>query len=75
MMNSEGVLSTGLTTSHGLGIQVSLDVNGELTSSYQGASSRTKLQEVPDCVERAVHWAQVTKTHFKLKARPSMLRF
>ena len=52
MMNSEGVLSTGLTTSHGLGIQVSLDVNGELTSSYQGASSRTKLQEVPDCVER-----------------------
>ena len=31
-MNSEGVLSTGMTTSHGLGIQVSLDVNGELTS-------------------------------------------
>ena len=35
MMNSEGVLSTGMTTSHGIGIQVTLDVDGELTSSYQ----------------------------------------
>ena len=68
MMNSEGVLSTGLTTSHGLGIQVSLDVNGELTSSYQGASSRTKLQEVPDCVERAVHWAQVTQNPLQVES-------
>ena len=68
MMNSEGVLSTGMTTSHGLGVQVSLDVDGELTSSYQGASSRSRLQDVPDCVERAVHWAQVTQTPLQVES-------
>ena len=66
-MNSEGVLSTGMTTSHGLGIQVSLDVNGELTSSYQGASSRTKLQEVP-IASNAVHWAQVTQNPLQVES-------
>ena len=34
-MSSEGILSTGMTTSHGIGLQVCLDVNGQLTSSYQ----------------------------------------
>lgn len=68
MMNSEGVLSTGMTTSHGIGIQVTLDVDGELTSSYQGASSRSKLEDVPDCVGRAVHWAQVTQNPLDVKS-------
>ena len=68
MMNSEGVLATGMTTSHGIGIQVTLDVDGELTSSYQGASSRSKLEDVPDCVGRAVHWAQVTQNPLDVKS-------
>ena len=68
MMNSEGVLSTGMTTSHGIGIQVTLDVDGELTSSYQGASSRSKLEDVPECVGRAVHWAQVTQNPLDVKS-------
>ena len=63
MMNSEGVLSTGMTTSHGIGIQVTLDVDGELTSSYQGASSRSKLEDVPECVGRAVLGTSKHKTH------------
>jgi PmbA protein len=66
LMNSEGVLSAGMTTSHGIGLQVTLDADGELTSSYQGQSSRAKLPEVPECVSRAVHWAQVTQNPLRL---------
>ena len=66
LMNSEGVLSSGMTTSHGIGLQVTLDNDGELTSSYQGQSSRSKLAEVPACVSRAVHWAQVTQNPLRL---------
>lgn len=67
-MNSEGILSSGVTTSHGIGLQVTIDVDGELTSSYQGQSSRTKLDEVPSCVERAVHWAQVTQNPLEVES-------
>ena len=75
LMNSEGILSTGMTTSHGIGLQVTLDVDGQLTSSYQGQSSRKRLPELPECIGRAVHWAQVLKTHLRLKANPSTLPF
>lgn len=67
-MNSEGILSSGVTTSHGIGLQVTIDVDGELTSSYQGQSSRTQLEEVPSCVERAVHWAQVTQNPLEVES-------
>jgi PmbA protein len=67
-MNSEGILSSGVTTSHGIGLQVTIDVDGELTSSYQGQSSRTQLDEVPSCVERAVHWAQVTQNPLEVES-------
>ena len=43
-------------------------MDGELTSSYQGASSRSKLPDVPECVERAVHWAQVTQNPLKVES-------
>jgi PmbA protein len=69
-MNSEGILASGMTTSHGVGVQVSIDVDGELTSSYQGASSRTKLETVPDCVGRAVHWAQITQQPIEVPSEP-----
>ena len=61
LMNSEGVLTSGVTTNHGLGVQVTIDVDGHLTSAYQGQSSRTLMEDVPPCVGRAVHWAQVTQ--------------
>lgn len=69
LMNSEGILSAGMTTSHGLGLQVSIEVDGELTSSYQGDSSRTRLPDVPSCVGRAVHWAQVTQQTVELESQ------
>ena len=68
LMNSEGILSIGMTTSHGVGLQVTIDVDGELTSSYQGASSRTCLPDVPDCVQRAVHWAQITQNPIEVES-------
>ena len=61
LMTSEGIESCGVTTSHGLGVQVTLDVDGELTSSYQGESSRSLMADVPACVNQAVHWAQITQ--------------
>ena len=70
MLNSEGIVSTGMTTSHGIGLQVSLDVDGQVTSSYQGQSSRSQLEAVPACVERAVHWAQVTQQTIDVESTP-----
>ena len=69
MMSSEGILSTGMTTSHGIGLQVTLDVNGQLTSSYQGQSSRSQLPQLPDCIGRAVHWAQVTQNPLEVESQ------
>ena len=69
MMSSEGILSTGMTTSHGIGLQVTLDVDGQLTSSYQGQSSRHQLPELPECIGRAVHWAQVTQNPLKVESQ------
>jgi len=69
LMTSEGILSTGMTTSHGIGLQVTLDVDGQLTSSYQGQSSRSQLPELPNCIERAVHWAQVTQNPLKVESQ------
>ena len=69
MMSSEGILSTGMTSSHGIGLQVTLDVDGQLTSSYQGQSSRSQLPQLPDCIGRAVHWAQVTQNPLEVESQ------
>ena len=61
LLNSEGILDSGLTTSHGLGVQVTIDNDGKMTSSYQGDSSRAKMVDVPDCIELAVDWALRTQ--------------
>jgi len=58
---SEGIESSGVTTSHGIGVQVSIDADDELTSSYEGESSRQRLEQVPICVSTAVDWAQKTR--------------
>ena len=70
LMNSEGILSTGMTSSHGIGLQVTLDVNGQVTSSYQGESSRTQLEAIPACVGRTVHWAQITQNTIDVESTP-----
>ena len=61
IFTSEGIESSGVTTSHGIGVQVSIDADDELTSSYEGDSSRQRLAQVPDCVAIAVDWAQKTR--------------
>jgi PmbA protein len=66
ILTSEGIESAGLTTSHGLGVQVSIEENGQLTSSWQSNSSRSKLPEIPSCVARAVEWAKLTRNPIKV---------
>ncbi|MBT60780.1 MAG: hypothetical protein CMA63_04415 [Euryarchaeota archaeon] len=61
LLSSEGIESSGITTSHGVGVQVSIDADGEMTSSYEGDSGRKKLAQVPECVSMAVDWAQKTR--------------
>ena len=61
IFSSEGIESSGVTTSHGIGVQVSIDADDELTSSYEGDSSRQRMTNVPDCVAVAVDWAQKTR--------------
>ncbi|RJU96349.1 MAG: TldD/PmbA family protein [Candidatus Poseidoniales archaeon] len=70
MLSSEGIESSGITTSHGIGVQVSIDDNDELTSSYEGDSSRQLLPDVPSSVASAVHWAQVTRGPIKVDTAP-----
>ena len=66
ILTSEGIESAGLTTSHGVGVQVSIEENGQLTSSWQSNSSRSKLPEIPSCVARAVEWAKLTRDPIKV---------
>ncbi|GIR34187.1 MAG: hypothetical protein CM15mP47_4130 [Methanobacteriota archaeon] len=66
ILTSQGIESGGLTTSHGVGVQVSIEENGQLTSSWQSSSSRSKLSEIPGCVARAVDWAQLTRDPIKV---------
>ena len=70
ILSSEGIESSGITTSHGIGVQVSIDANDELTSSYEGDSSRQLLPDVPSSVASAVHWAQVTSGPIQVDTAP-----
>lgn len=66
ILTSEGIESGGITTSHGVGVQVSIEENEQLTSSWQSNSSRSKLTEIPNCVFRAVDWAKLTRDPIKV---------
>ena len=68
ILTSEGIESGGLTTSHGVGVQISIEENGQLTSSWQSKSAKSQLPNVPQCIERAVEWAQLTRDPIKVEA-------
>ena len=70
LLSSEGIESSGITTSHGLGVQVSIDADDEMTSSYEGDSGRQLLPDVPSCIANAVHWAQVTRGPIEVNSEP-----
>lgn len=61
IVTSSGIEDGGVITSHGVGVHVTIDENGELTSSYEGESSRSLLSEITSPVDKAVHWAQMTR--------------
>ena len=46
IVTSSGIEDGGVYTSHGIGIHVSIDENDQLTSSYEGESSRTLLKDL-----------------------------
>lgn len=65
MLSSQGIEASGISTSHGLGVQVSIDVDGQMTSSWESSSSRKLMKGIPDCVSTAVEWAQKPETLLK----------
>ena len=69
ILTSEGIDSGGLTTTHGLGVQVSIDVDNQLTSSWQSSSSKSKLPQIPDCIPKAVEWANLTRNPIKVDSK------
>jgi len=70
MLSSEGVEASGITTSHGLGVQVSIEENGEMTSSWESCSSRKLMEGIPSCVPMAVEWAQKTRDPISVETQP-----
>ena len=61
IVTSNGIEYGGIYTSHGIGIHVSIDEDDQLTSSYEGESSRKLLSDITSSVDKAVHWSQVTR--------------
>ncbi len=70
MLSSEGVEASGITTSHGLGVQVSIEENGQMTSSWESCSSRNLIEGIPSCVPMAVEWAQKTRDPISVETQP-----
>ena len=70
MVSSEGVEASGITTSHGLGVQVSIEENGQMTSSWESSSSRKLMTGIPDCVPLAVEWATKTRDPITVENQP-----
>jgi PmbA protein len=66
LTSSEGIEHHGITTSHGLGVQVSIEENDQLTSSWQGTSSKKAIDEIPKCIANSVEWAQKTRDPIKV---------
>ena len=61
IVTSSGIEDGGIYTSHGIGIHVSIDEDDQLTSSYEGESSRMLLKDLTASVDKAVHWSQITR--------------
>ena len=70
MLSSGGVEASGITTSHGLGVQVSIEENGQMTSSWESCSSRRLMEGIPRCVPMAVEWAQKTRDPISVETQP-----
>ncbi|MGB1623493.1 MAG: TldD/PmbA family protein, partial [Candidatus Poseidoniaceae archaeon] len=60
-LSSEGIERASSSTGMGAGVQVTIDVDDQLTSGWEGASSDGLLPEVPDCVDLALKWAECTR--------------
>lgn len=66
-LSSEGIERASSSTGMGAGVQVTIDVDGQLTSGWEGASSDDLLPAVPDCVDLALKWAACTRDPIKVE--------
>lgn len=61
ILSSEGIDQAGMKSSHGLGIQVSIDKDEKITSAWQSYSQPSLIDFIPKEMDEAVHWARVTR--------------
>ena len=61
ILSSEGIDQAGLKSSHGLGVQVSIDKDEKITSSWQSYSQSGLIDFIPKEIDEAVHWARITR--------------
>ena len=71
MSSSEGIEASGIKTSHGLGVQVSIEADGQMTSAWESSSSRKLISGIPSCVPLAVEWAQKTRNPIPVENQPT----
>jgi PmbA protein len=70
-LSSEGIERSSASTSMGLGVQVTIDHDDQLTSGWEGTSADGLLPEVPDCVDLALQWATCTRDPISVRDGPS----
>jgi len=61
ILTSNGIEDGGIFSSHGIGVHISIDEDDQLTSSYEGDSSRKLLEDPLASVDKAIHWSQITR--------------
>lgn len=68
ILTSEGIEDAGAISSHGFGVQLTIDDDGLLTSGWEGHSSRELLQAPDEVIAEAAWWASQTRNRTKAKA-------
>ena len=66
LISSSGIEESGESTLNSIGVQLSIETD-TFSSSYDYQSSRTKLRAVPECIDNALYWAEVTQNPIKHK--------
>jgi len=61
ILTSNGIEDSGKTTCHSVSLQSAIDEDEQLTSSWEGRSSRSLIKDYDPIIEKAVYWTKITR--------------
>jgi len=61
ILTSNGIEDSGKTSCHSVSLQSAIDEDDQLTSSWEGKSSRSLIKDFDSLIEKAVHWTTITR--------------